>query len=63
MKSVRIKLLIPMFFLQIIGIIGLLVSGIGMKNMQAESVKVSDDGIRSTIAIDELTESILRVGL
>ena len=55
MKSVRIKLLIPMFFLQIIGIIGLFVSGIGMKNMQAESVKVSDDGIRSTIAIDELT--------
>ena len=55
MKSVRIKLLIPMFFLQIIAIIGLFVSGIGMKNMQAESVKVSDDGIRSTIAIDELT--------
>ena len=55
MKSVRIKLLIPMFFLQIIGIIGLFVSCIGMKNMQAESVKVSDDGIRSTIAIDELT--------
>lgn len=55
MKSVRIKLLIPMFFLQIIGIIGLFVSGIGMKNMQAESVKVSDDGIMSTIAIDELT--------
>ena len=55
MKSVRIKLLIPMFFLQIIAIIGLFVSGIGMKNMQAESVKVSDDGIRSTIAVDELT--------
>ena len=55
MKSVRIKLLIPMFFLQIIAIIGLFVSGIGMKNMQAESVKVSDDGIMSTIAIDELT--------
>lgn len=55
MRSIRSKLLIPMFFLQIMALIGLFVSGIGMRNMQAESVKVSDDGITSTVAIDELT--------
>ena len=55
MKNIKTKLLIPMFFLQIMALVGLIISSVGMTKMQNESVKVSDDGIMSTIAIDELT--------
>lgn len=55
MKNIKAKLLTPMFFLQIMAVVGLIISIVGMTKMQTESVKVSDDGIMSTIAIDELT--------
>lgn len=55
MKSIGSKLLILIFGLQMIALIGLGVSAIGMRKMQIESNKVNDDGLLSTIAIDELT--------
>lgn len=55
MRNIRAKLLIPMFLLLIMALAGLIISIIGMTKMQNESVKVSDNGIMSTIAIDELT--------
>lgn len=55
MKSIKSKLLLPIFLLQILALIGLGICGASMRNMQTESNKINNDGITSTIALDELT--------